>query len=194
MVFNQLKLLNVGHDSYKPGRVYSSNIAKPGLPLLNVAHESVESGHEGGLVVEVVVLKFTGAGANNRTNNPKGASVPYKSSTISTPGFTRGWKPVIDGKIQVSGETEPARARSSSMQSAPNGNGTSSSGKSSGTDNTSASGATNSVMEPKKDGMCWIMLISRLTFGVSYFSPPSIMHYTNLMLRGKIVVTNFLFC
>lgn len=101
------------------------------------------------------LVELPAAGAGAIRANPKVASWSSKSSTIANQvpkesSFTRGWKPVIDGKIQVGGETEALRVRSSSM---PPSNGTSSSQKNSSSDNvSSASQAAHGVLEPKKDG------------------------------------------
>ncbi|CAM6092900.1 unnamed protein product [Calypogeia fissa] len=98
------------------------------------------------------VIGVGAIGSNPRVSVAGG--LKGKPSTIATPtlkgcSFTSCWKPVIDGKIQVSGEAEAPRVQSSST---PSSKGTTSSQKSSLMDTTSASPATTSVMEPKKDG------------------------------------------
>lgn len=95
-------------------------------------------------------LLIVGTGAiraNWKANSPW----PTTAFTIATQAqressFTRGWKPVIDGKIQVGGDSEALKFRSSSY-------GTTSSQKTSSSDNVStASPAPNSAAELKKDG------------------------------------------
>ncbi|KAG6549780.1 hypothetical protein Mapa_008761 [Marchantia paleacea] len=101
----------------------------------------------------------------NLTNNPlpPGAVRLYskplnswnsKSPIIATSNskdspFAGGWKPVIDGKIQVGGEGAVLKGRSSPMQVASAGG---SSQKQSSSDGASPSPAATGTSEPKKDG------------------------------------------
>ncbi|KAL3700124.1 hypothetical protein R1sor_018146 [Riccia sorocarpa] len=63
--------------------------------------------------------------------------------------FAGGWKPVIDGKIQVSGDAAGLKGISSPMQVTPPGG---SSQKQSSSDGTPLSPAGTGTSEPKKDG------------------------------------------
>ncbi|BBM98866.1 transcription factor HY5 [Marchantia polymorpha subsp. ruderalis] len=79
--------------------------------------------------------------------NPKSPIIATSTSKESP--FAGGWKPVIDGKIQVGGEGAVHKGRSSPMQVASAGG---SSQKQSSSDGASPSPAATGTSEPKKDG------------------------------------------